>query len=427
MALNNGQQEAEQMLKNFVTSDHSFAKIEGSPGTGKSFLTARIPTFVNPQHLALLAPTHKALATLTKMCGGDQVESRTIHSFLGLGVKQVKDKQVSYRRSNYDPTEFAHIRTVVLDEMSMLDGNLVNFIRQDAEEWGRKYILIGDHCQLPPVEGDMKISDAFTLASPQYSYTLDEVVRQAKDNPIIQVARGVRQAVLEGREPDVKGGFNEDTGQGVILLRKNAWLEKMEETVNDPLLHQDVDYCRVIAYTNAACKNHIKVVRQMTGASPEKPFDEGDTVVVNSAYSENYQVILGTGTEVIVTSMKKGKHVIKGYSEWKVTVQTLGGLAIDKTFSVLDESSRGEYDKEVNRLRASCSVSGQWGAYYALVGHYLDLRPPYALTAHKSQGSTFKNVFIDLADIYSNRKQTVADRCYYVALTRASSSVFVLV
>lgn len=428
MALTNGQQQAESMLKRFSDSDDSFAKVEGPPGTGKSFLTERIPSFIDPEKLLLCAPTHKALGTLTKMVGRpDVIESKTIHSFLGLGVRQVKDKQVSFRQQTYDPTENAHIRTVILDEMSMLDANLVNFIKQDVEEWGRRYILVGDHCQLPPVEGDLKISEAFGLALPRNSYTLDETVRQAQGNPIIKVAMGIREAILSGQEPDIKGGFNEDTGQGVILLRKNAWLDKMNEVVNTPSFHSDVDFCRTVAYTNAACKSHIRNIREMVGASPDRPFDEGDTVVVNSAYSENYVVILGTGTEVVVTSMTKGKHVIKGYVEWKVKLSTVQGIPLGRVFNVLDESARPEFDAETKRLKVSCNASGQWGPFYAHTGHYVDLRSPSALTAHKSQGSTFQNVFVDLADVYSNRRQTVADRCYYVALTRAAQSVYVLV
>lgn len=45
---------------------------------------------------------------------------------------------------------------------------------------------------------------------------------------------------------------------------------------------------------------------------------------------------------------------------------------------------------------------------------------------HNSQGSTFQHTFIDLGDIYSNRNQGQADKCYYVALTRAARRAYVI-
>ncbi len=45
---------------------------------------------------------------------------------------------------------------------------------------------------------------------------------------------------------------------------------------------------------------------------------------------------------------------------------------------------------------------------------------------HNSQGSTFDNVMVDFRDIYTNRKMSEADRCYYVAITRARYNVYLL-
>jgi ATP-dependent exoDNAse (exonuclease V) alpha subunit len=45
---------------------------------------------------------------------------------------------------------------------------------------------------------------------------------------------------------------------------------------------------------------------------------------------------------------------------------------------------------------------------------------------HNSQGSTFDNVFVDFRDIYANKVLSEADRCLYVAVTRARYNVYVL-
>lgn len=50
-----------------------------------------------------------------------------------------------------------------------------------------------------------------------------------------------------------------------------------------------------------------------------------------------------------------------------------------------------------------------------------------SITTHKSQGSTFCNVFVDLNDILNNNDEDDAKRCLYTALTRASNELHLLI
>ena len=62
-----------------------------------------------------------------------------------------------------------------------------------------------------------------------------------------------------------------------------------------------------------------------------------------------------------------------------------------------------------------------WGGFWALKNEFMhDVRPCHAITAHRSQGSTYRSVFVDVEDILSNYNTTEALRCLYVACTRAS-------
>jgi len=57
----------------------------------------------------------------------------------------------------------------------------------------------------------------------------------------------------------------------------------------------------------------------------------------------------------------------------------------------------------------------------AFLGHQ-DLFHPvkyaYALTAHRSQGSTYENVWVDTSDILYNRERREAFQCLYTACSR---------
>jgi superfamily I DNA/RNA helicase len=66
-----------------------------------------------------------------------------------------------------------------------------------------------------------------------------------------------------------------------------------------------------------------------------------------------------------------------------------------------------------------------WIDYWKIKRIFTDIRPAYAMTVHKSQGSTFENVFVDAQDILSNPNREEALRCLYVAISRASNNVIV--
>jgi len=50
-----------------------------------------------------------------------------------------------------------------------------------------------------------------------------------------------------------------------------------------------------------------------------------------------------------------------------------------------------------------------------------------SITVHRSQGSTYYNVYIDADDIFMNKNGNEAKRCIYTALTRASNEIHVLI
>lgn len=50
----------------------------------------------------------------------------------------------------------------------------------------------------------------------------------------------------------------------------------------------------------------------------------------------------------------------------------------------------------------------------------------YAMTTHKSQGSTFHNVFVDMLDILKNYSKVDANRCLYTAASRTANELHII-
>lgn len=70
------------------------------------------------------------------------------------------------------------------------------------------------------------------------------------------------------------------------------------------------------------------------------------------------------------------------------------------------------------------SVYRQLNQTDALKGFWIDLRPPYACTVHKSQGSTYDNVYIDLNDFKTIRDLSQLAKLLYVAMSRAKHKIY---
>ena len=67
----------------------------------------------------------------------------------------------------------------------------------------------------------------------------------------------------------------------------------------------------------------------------------------------------------------------------------------------------------------------QWNSIY--VNPFASVNYGYSITCHKSQGSSFFDVFIDLDDILSNNKQIEAKKCAYTAATRTINELNILI
>ena len=67
-----------------------------------------------------------------------------------------------------------------------------------------------------------------------------------------------------------------------------------------------------------------------------------------------------------------------------------------------------------------------WANYHDFKDAFADVQPPHAMTAHKSQGSTYGTVFVDLVDIKRNHKRKEMWQLLHVACSRASENVVIM-
>lgn len=173
----------------FVNTDDQTFVLSGYAGTGKTFL---IDYIVKTQlklkigtEAVFVSPTGKAAANLVKK----GTLAGTVHGLIYIrdeenfdvdedGEIVESDELIFVKREKIDE----HIKLIIIDESSMINEEIL----RDLLSYGVKCLFCGDGAQLPPVNGSCPL-----LGHPHFM--MQEIVRQAADNPIIQVATMARQ------------------------------------------------------------------------------------------------------------------------------------------------------------------------------------------------------------------------------------------
>jgi ATP-dependent exoDNAse (exonuclease V) alpha subunit len=97
---------------------------------------------------------------------------------------------------------------------------------------------------------------------------------------------------------------------------------------------------------------------------------------------------------------------------------------------ILHESSQSEFNRIANNLKQiAIEKKGKeksWVKYYDFLRRFADVSYAYAITAHKSQGSTYTTAFVLEDDIDVNIDVIERNRIKYTSYTRSSKKLYVL-
>lgn len=398
-----------KMLKWAKSKTKPFFVLTGSAGTGKTFL---LKEFMKEcDNIMLTSTTHKAVGVLQRMTG---CEAKTIHSVLRLKVVNSMGKtylkQDNTRKSKHP---LADVKIVVVDEASMITRELLQFIKKDALSSNRKYVFIGDRCQLPPIEKDLEITEAFNVSDVKYNLT--KIVRQAEGSPIIKLATELRSIINGEHVPELSTNNSNSVGKVQILSDKDFY-----DKIFDTEFANDDNNDKILAWTNNKVKAYNNMVRSSYGITEE--FVPRLDIVFNESYFRGDNIIALNGFESVIESCSQRVDT-EGLPCWILTVR-----GFDEEFRVIPTEYQDDYDIMWNgMIQEAKRDKSLWFKYYKKRELYADIRPNFALTTHKSQGSTFDSVFVDLNDIMKCRDNLLRNRLYYTAVTRASQNVYLRV
>lgn len=449
--LNTGQADAFMLIRDFIAdrnTDDMFV-LKGYGGTGKTYLVKRVIEYINKHYsgskIAVTAPTNKAVQVLKSKneFKSWNIAYQTIHSLLGLTETITADGRVIFTDKNGN-NSLSKFKFLIIDEVSMLQDEIFNMIRKYSSTI--KIILMGDPAQIPPVGKDDCLPFKISLSRKyEEGYTLTEIMRQAKGNPIVEASFAIREN-LTSENPVTNLRTDKDhNGHGLVWLNsetdRDELLHQLEAHFTSALFKLDPDYAKVIAWRNRSVDTVNSKIRHMIYGPTLQKIMPGEKLLANSPiFSEDMEIIFNTSEEFQIASYQIVNKT-KSIGGMKFTGKVYecrvnkGALRIsqnnnqEKIF-IIHEDSEKDYADFLTKLKERAIKSkGQnknaWVDYYEAVKWPANIAYNYAITAHKSQGSTYVNVFVMEDDLDMNRNIVERNRIKYTAYSRASQTLFV--
>jgi exodeoxyribonuclease-5 len=348
-------------------------RLFGFAGTGKTTLARHFAEHVDGDVL-FAAFTGKAAQVLRSRGASN---ANTIHSLIyrPRGEEEVEDETTG--KTSISPmfginrqSPVAKAALIVIDECSMVDQEL----GQDLLSFGTPVLVLGDPGQLPPITG----GGYFTEHEPDFLLT--EIHRQARDNPIIDLAMQVRQ----GNEL-----MHGDYGTTQIISK--------QDVTQDLVLGAD----QVLVGTNNTRKRYNQRLRVLKGF--DQPYPQ-------------------SGDKLVCLRNDPTKGLLNG-SLWQV--MTASKETTKPGINVLlrpEDDDMGRGSAKVRLLKAAfedSTVEIPWSTKK----RFDDFDFGYALTVHKAQGSQWNNVVL-FDESWAFRE--TSERWLYTAITRAVENLTIV-
>lgn len=398
--------DVDDIISNNAWKPNRILSLEGYAGVGKTVITSElVKHFINiGLRIVVTTPTHKSLNVIREMLQVD-VETRTIHSYLGLKQKPSNNPNIDYILQKDGSKFIKKVDVLIVDESSMVSNELFTHIEEALENGLFRVVLfVGDSAQLLPVDGEQ---------NPVYAnanrYILTEIVRQAANNPLIHIAHRFREVIGKNKIIDVKAIFNEIPLLDTMYVHHSIkdFMQTYLDDKNDKIL---------ATYTNKSVNVYNNFIRQFIYQDKNVPYLlVNENIVVEKMVTEGKKVHYNNGEVVKIRTLKESY------------IDDIAVYIINDVINVVKPEFKELYEDKKRKLKNDAiKDKKKWYLYYNFLETFTEIKHTHSCTIHKLQGSTYDNVYINVEEILRYMTEKNADTIYrlmYVGLTRARQDV----
>lgn len=445
--LNEDQLTGAHKLEKFMNSNERIFVLAGKAGTGKTTMLGKVfEKWIVKDHQKMnheahdgnktfniigVAMAHKAKNNLREKGGIPYVN--TFASTYG--HKEVYNERTGLKSfvPDKDKIKMADckkpFKVFIIDEVSMFNRKMLELVLKETSMYA-KIIFLGDRGQLPPIMDDNEVdhgqdSPVWDLRLPDFCrHELLKRVRQTDSNPIVEMSDIIYREIFQpspsiGKVVDflLKDKLL-DNGQGYMTIPENDVYLMFKSNSKDYL------DTKIIAYTNRTVNDFNINMRNFIHDHPEKQFIKNEIIYMNDTF---YDKDTNGANFAFYNS---SEYIIKNVGHGEIDgIQVIYSELEDSKWMPVVVGQKGHPNWHVYQDRLlEYSNNKQWRDFWDFRNKFGNFSYGYTLTAYKSQGSTYRNVYICLGDILSLGRLSDKRKLQslYTAVTRASHNVYFL-
>ena len=378
--------------------------ITGKAGTGKSYVLNLFRKTTN-KRILVLAPTGIAARN---------VQGVTIHSAFGfdnlvkISIEDLSSETIKLSREK--EAVLKAVDTIIIDEVSMVSADvfekmnkILKIINQNDNMFGGKQVVIvGDIFQLPPVVkedaereyllntyGGIHFFNSNAYKNSSFNFVeLTINHRQKSDAQFFEILNNIRMGFLNKHDIDILNSrrlLTDDIYDRYITIVPKRW---MAEKINTERI------------SNLGLPEYTYEAKVVYGKKENEQSWE-------NKFPVNEKLILRRGANIMMTYNDPNKRWVNG------TLGIVAGLN-DNSINVAIEGRLYKVEPTKFEQKKAIYKNGRIEYVDDLVIEQYPILPAYAITTHKSQGQTYKDVMCDVQGSFAAGQ-------VYVALSRCTS------
>lgn len=442
------------------TDPTQYYVIEGKAGTGKTTIAKEILKEFEDEQIYVAAVSHKAKGVI-KSSFGDDTRGKKFFSIAGLlGMKGINDNDTQTTKFQVGlkvPLLDNPPALLVIDEASMITEDVLKKIININSSLSRPFqmLFFGDIGQIQPIRDEQsefyrthkdllnKKSDIFNS---KHKSKLITRVRQGEANPILPYAdyfwenSQKENPELNPTQHIVRNNQITDKGSLLFSNSESEVLNSVIKAVKNAVGKGLTNHVKIVTYhVNEKTELNQKIHEALFGKDSD--YSKGDMLILNSPYDlPDVNATMENSSEIQIKSIQDedtdefGVHTL--YLETNGTAYTrTGNEQKDCVIQVVSRNDIGLYNQKLQELasyakrQTNRALKKQaWSDFWEYKGRYADVDFGYAITAHKSQGSTYDIVVVDEKDIMGTTATSNQEKSelIYTALTRPRKTAIVI-
>lgn len=442
------------------TDPTQYYVIEGKAGTGKTTIAKEILKEFEDEQIYVAAVSHKAKGVI-KNSFGEDARGKKFFSIAGLlGMKGINDNDTQTTKFQVGlkvPLLDNPPALLVIDEASMITEDVLKKIIDINSSLSRPFqmLFLGDIGQIQPIRDEQsefyrthkdllnKKSDIFNS---KHKSKLITRVRQGEANPILPYADyfwensqkenpelNPTQHIVRNNQITNKGSLLFSNSEGEVL---NSVIKAVKNAVEKGL----TNHVKIVTYhVNEKTELNHKIHEALFGKDSD--YSKGDFIILNQPYDVSLYVSMENSTEMQITGIKdieedeNGIHILSIETNGSAYDVHDGTERKNCTIQVVSRNDIAKYNQKLQEManEAKSQMNGAykrqlWRQFWEYKGRYADIDFGYAITAHKSQGSTYDIVVVDEKDIMGTTATSNQEKSelIYTALTRPRKTAIVI-